>query len=410
MASKKLTSKQKRTIMKALSNHKVLWTLFIILMILVIAFCVFYFAFPTQFKNVWDKLFGKEQLPDISAPDGHLAVHFLDVGQGDCIIIELPDGKNMIIDAGGNGNNTYGKSPESLILDKIKALGITTFDYMILTHTDADHVDYMDSVIYATEVKNIYRPAFLSEKEAEENPNSKFITVDTKTYGNFVKAVDEEIKNSGAKEYFNIKGVEPIVGEGYRMDFYAVGEEYYRKDGPISSNEAYMKNFVSPMCLLRFGSEKERRVLFTGDAEGKGGNDAEQYFLDTLKEERLEIDIDVLKVGHHGSSSSASNDLLYALDPEYAVISVGTNKDHGHPTLECLDRLNNYSQKDNDGNADDITTLMTKDSGDIVMRVDPSGNMSVLPTSEEENKEDNKKVVNYNIFVCEYNYKESFAI
>jgi len=301
-----------------------------------------------------------------------LAVHFLDVGQGDCIIIQLPDGKNAIIDAGGDAKNTTNERCEDRIISNINELKIKTFDYMILTHTDADHVDYMDTVLEEYDVLNIYRPAFNSKSEKAVGVNPQYGTVQTVTYDNFVTAVKQEQQEIGAKVEFNI-GKKEIVGKGYRFDIYGVEEKWYLKDvvGDEEKIDAKEKNKVSPMVLLTYNAEKDvRKIMFTGDAEGKGGNNGESLFLENYNDN---IDIDLLKVGHHGSSSSASDEFLKRLDPEYAVISVGVENNHGHPNQNCLDRLANYA----DGRGQyGVQVYMTKVYGDIVVRVNKQGDMS----------------------------------
>ncbi|MDE6565837.1 MAG: hypothetical protein K2L47_02080, partial [Clostridia bacterium] len=248
----------------------------------------------------------------------------------------------------------------------------TTFDYMILTHTDADHVDYMDSVLDKCDVKNIYRPAFNSKDEKAAGVNPQYGTVPTVTYNDFVNAVKNEQEEIGAKVEFNI-GQKEIVGVGYRLDIYGVEEKWYLKDvvGDETQIDAKEKNKVSPMVLLSYNAEKDvRKIMFTGDAEGKGGNNGENLFLEKYNDN---IDIDLLKVGHHGSESSASNEFLNRLDPEYAVISVGVENNHKHPRQECLDRLASYT----DGKGQNgVKVYMTKDCGDIIFRVNQKGDMS----------------------------------
>ena len=164
-----------------------------------------------------------------------------------------------------------------------------------------------------------------------------------------------------------------IVGKGYRFDIYGVEEKWYLKDvvGDEEKIDAKEKNKVSPMVLLTYNAEKDvRKIMFTGDAEGKGGNNGESLFLENYNDN---IDIDLLKVGHHGSSSSASDEFLKRLDPEYAVISVGVENNHGHPNQNCLDRLANYA----DGRGQyGVQVYMTKVYGDIVVRVNKQGDMS----------------------------------
>lgn len=341
----------------------------VVVLVVVLAVLVFRFGFP----DYWNKFIALFNPPSVEGnPDGDLAVHFLDVGQGDCIIIELPDGKNAIIDAGGDAKNTTNEKCEDRIISNINELKIKTFDYMILTHTDADHVDYMDTVLEEYDVLNIYRPAFNSKSEKAVGVNPQYGTVQTVTYDNFVTAVKQEQEEIGAKVEFNI-GKKEIVGKGYRFDIYGVEDKWYLKDvvGDETQIDAKEKNKVSPMVLLTYNAEKDvRKIMFTGDAEGKGGNNGESLFLENYNDN---IDIDLLKVGHHGSSSSASDEFLKRLDPEYAVISVGVENNHGHPNQNCLDRLANYT----DGRGQyGVQVYMTKVYGDIIVRVNKQGDMS----------------------------------
>ena len=348
-------------------------TVFIAIAVFVLAVVLAVLVLRFVFPEYWKRFIAILYPPNTTEKaDGDLAVHFLDVGQGDCIIIQLPDGKNAIIDAGGDAKNTTNERCEDRIISNINELKIKTFDYMILTHTDADHVDYMDTVLEEYDVLNIYRPAFNSKSEKAVGVNPQYGTVQTVTYDNFVTAVKQEQQEIGAKVEFNI-GKKEIVGKGYRFDIYGVEEKWYLKDvvGDEDKIDAKEKNKVSPMVLLTYNAEKDvRKIMFTGDAEGKGGNNGESLFLENYNDN---IDIDLLKVGHHGSSSSASDEFLKRLDPEYAVISVGVENNHGHPNQNCLDRLANYA----DGRGQyGVQVYMTKVYGDIVVRVNKQGDMS----------------------------------
>ena len=348
-------------------SSKLFIAIAVVVLVVVTAVLIFRFGFPAQ----WNKFIAIFMPPSVDGnPEGDLAVHFLDVGQGDCIIIELPDGKKAIIDAGGDEANTTQTDCETKIVQSIDELKIKTFDYMILSHSDEDHVEFMVTVLEKYDVKQIYRPAFNSSIERDSNINPQYGTIETKIYNKFVIAVQEEQKQ-GASVEFNL-GKKQIDGVGYKFDIFGVSEEWYSKDKVGASvTDPKIKNKVSPMVLLSYNSEEDvRRIMFTGDAEGKGGNNGESLFLNGYKDN---IDIDLLKIGHHGSESSASTEFLQRLDPEYAVISVGTQGKHGHPRQECLDRLATY----NDGKGQlGIEVYMTKDYGDIIFRVNKQGKMS----------------------------------
>ncbi len=348
-------------------SSKLFIAIAVVVLVVVAAVLIFRFGFPAQ----WNKFIAIFMPPSVDGnPEGDLAVHFLDVGQGDCIIIELPDGKKAIIDAGGDEANTTQTDCETKIVQSIDELKIKTFDYMILSHSDEDHVEFMVTVLEKYDVKQIYRPAFNSSIERDSNINPQYGTIETKIYNKFVIAVQEEQKQ-GASVEFNL-GKKQIDGVGYKFDIFGVSEDWYLKDKVGASvTDPKIKNKVSPMVLLSYNSEEDvRRIMFTGDAEGKGGNNGESLFLNGYKDN---IDIDLLKIGHHGSESSASTEFLQRLDPEYAVISVGTQGKHGHPRKECLDRLATY----NDGKGQlGIEVYMTKDYGDIIFRVNKQGKMS----------------------------------
>lgn len=215
-----------------------------------------------------------------------MKVHFIDVGQGDSIFIELPNTKTMLIDA---AENEYADR----ITNYIYSCGYNTLDYVVATHPHSDHIGGMADVIGAFNVENvILSPA----------------THTTKSYTNMLKAIDD----SGAKVKIGVAGTE-IFSDG---DLSAV------VIAPVTEDYSDLNN-SSVMVMLTYGS---RKFLFTGDAENGEEN--------TIT---ADIDCDVLKVGHHGSSTSTSRAFLIAASPEYAVISCGMGNSYGHPHTETLD-------------------------------------------------------------------------
>ena len=125
-------------------SSKLFIAIAVVVLVVVAAVLIFRFGFPAQ----WNKFIAIFMPPSVDGnPEGDLAVHFLDVGQGDCIIIELPDGKKAIIDAGGDEANTTQTDCETKIVQSIDELKIKTFDYMILSHSDEDHVEFMVTVL-----------------------------------------------------------------------------------------------------------------------------------------------------------------------------------------------------------------------------------------------------------------------
>ena len=297
---------------------------------------------------------------DFVASDGNLQVRYLDIGQGDCILIQLPDGKNMLIDAGKNNSET-----ETKILDTLKELNIDTIDYGVLTHGDSDHSGGMDKVIASDAVtfKNVYMPlikskldndpvetlyaqaktTYLSEISKQEPAGFEIPQITTKVYADFMQAViDEE-----CEVFFSFEGLK-ITNDAneYVFDFYLPGYEQYAED----LNTAFEKNNVSPIMILKFNGKK---IMFTGDCD-----DAESFFLADVLQNNIDADVDVLKVAHHGGQDSTSADFLAVVKPEYSVISVGENT-YDHPRKAVIDRLN----------AVDSKIFTTQDKGDIILTI-----------------------------------------
>ena len=226
-------------------------------------------------------------------------VHFIDVGQGDCELVEC-GGKYMLIDAGENGHETE-------VLNYLHALGIKKLDYVVASHQHSDHIGGLSEVLEEFEAENIIMPRLT---KAQTPTNS--------TYREFLNAV----KNSGAKV------IEAKVGATYDL-----GGAKFEILGPVT-NDAEDINNMTAVIRLDYGKNS---FLFTGDAE---------------TEEELEIlnngadlDCDVLKVGHHGSGTSSSNKFLEAVTPEICVISCGEGNDYGHPHDNAVKRLKKQTDK-----------------------------------------------------------------
>ena len=275
-------------------------------------------------------------LPD--GGNGVLNIHFVDVGQGDCIIIEFPDGKTMIIDAG----NDYTKV-ETKIADFTEAIGVESFDYMLLTHADADHVGSMDYVFENYAVKHVFRPNVLSTHASAESLNDGINVGFTNSAGG---------KESSSKAYYNflfgLQNEQDCTDEVFDKDsdFYGTYvndtvELTYKFDflTPVLDGESAKyknANDYSPIALLTYNGTS---ILFTGDAEEEMEEEFVNYYRGNYP------DCDLIKIGHHGSESSSSLAFLNAVRPEYAVIQCGVNKTYKHPRQLILDRLNSLNVK-----------------------------------------------------------------
>ncbi|SMF88114.1 DNA internalization-related competence protein ComEC/Rec2 [Paenibacillus uliginis N3/975] len=221
---------------------------------------------------------------------GTLRVYYLDVGQGDSTLIQTPKGQHILIDGGDNH-----KGDE--VVDYLKQLGVKSLDAIIATHPDADHIGGLDTVIDAIPVKSVYAPR---------------VSHTTNTYKDFLLAV----KNSGLKIKTAKVGL-TLPLDGITAEFVAPVAEY-GKD----------LNAWSAVLRVQYGNTS---FLFTGDAEARSEKDM-------LKSPKL-LKVDVLKVGHHGSDTSTSQDFLNAVRPTYAVISAGKDNKYGHPKSAIINRL-----------------------------------------------------------------------
>lgn len=308
--------------------------------------------------------------------EGELKIHFIDVGQGDCIFIQFPDGKTMLID-GGENRNAVASGITSYLLE----LGEEkiTIDYLMLTHCDSDHCGSLDAVIAHAQIDviNVYQPRVYSKYENDplksyvaqngmdnaQGDWSNVPTISTGVYASFVEAVYLEMQELGdafGEIYYNFEGM-TIEGVGWSIYLYNPAEEMY---GSLSSAKA--KNNISPVMVLCYGGNK---ILLTGDADEK----AEQNFVANLT--ALDFndgfswdgDCDVLKVGHHGGAESTLPAFLQTVKPEYAVISAGENNKYGHPRQDTLDRLKQYGAQ---------KVFVTRDCGSIVLTVKSDGTFS----------------------------------
>lgn len=220
-----------------------------------------------------------------------LQVHFIDVGQGDSILIQV-NNKNLLIDSGPNKS-------EDKLKNYLKKLNISKFDYIIATHPHEDHIGNMSYIINNFDVLNFYAPKVENSTKAFETMVESLIRKDLK-----IKVLKA-----------NIKSID--LGKNIVVDVFS----------PLSNSYEDLNNY-SPIVKISYGNTS---FLFTGDAEELSENEVLNAGFD--------LKCDVLKIGHHGSSSSTSENFLKASNPSIAVISVGEDNTYGHPTDTVLSRL-----------------------------------------------------------------------
>lgn len=337
-----------------------------IVLVIAIATAVVYFAFPDTWDKIVSMIVKDNQHSGLARGDGELLVHMLDVGQGDCIYIQLPDGKDMVIDcANYNDDGEYEKKTFDY-LDKY--IEDDTVEYLMLTHCDSDHVYFMDELLERYQVEKLFMPNVLAapgttskDKKALQDQidaldTSRFTdkdTVGTITYAEFFIAALTEpdceiVLNVDPDANTNSIIIEETT---YRLVFYCPTQEYYDDYG---LNTAERKNAISPIGILEYNN---RKIMLTGDS-----NEINEPL---VMARTGKIDCDVLKVGHHGSETSTMGDFLDEYTFEYALISCKYNTSYYHPRQETLDRLKNRN----------IAVYRTDNNGNIVLTVDKNGNL-----------------------------------
>lgn len=217
-----------------------------------------------------------------------MQVHFLDVGQGLSILVQLGD--EVLVYDGGE------RDASSFVVAYLQELGITEIDYMISSHYDADHVSGLIGCLYAFDVKQVIGSNYKHE---------------SKLYTSFMNAVKEE---------------------GLQMQYPQVGTQYAFGDAVITilAPEAIGtdSNANSVVIKLSYG---ESDFIFTGDADY--GSERE------MAASGMDLDCEVLSLAHHGSSTGNSSLFLEKTTPEYAVISCAKNNGYGHPHVEVVELL-----------------------------------------------------------------------
>ncbi len=218
-----------------------------------------------------------------------LEVHYIDVGQGDSILIKKGQ-KAMLIDAGDNGYGT-------LVVNYLKNQGVKRLDYVIGTHPHSDHIGGLDDVINSFDIGKVIMPNVLHT---------------TKTFEDVLLA----IKNK------NLTITTPKVGDKYDL-----GGAQFTILGPNSLKYSNLNNYSVALRLVNGANS----FMFTGDAEALAENE--------IVASGLNLKSDLLKVGHHGSNTSTSDVFLNKVNPKFAVIPVGTGNRYDHPDRSVIDKL-----------------------------------------------------------------------
>ena len=288
------------------------------------------------------------------------SVHFIDVGEGDCIFIRLPDQKNVLIDCGSSNKQVFDE-----ISSFLHTYDVKTIEYLILTHPDGDHVGNAKAVLENFDVGLVYHPHIM-DKMLEYFPQYKnaFDVIEQKNISHTVSDCFKYIKGSNYQLVFLTPYPKSNINEGAYNDF----------NSALLPSETQINN-LSPIIYLEYAGV---RFLFTGDASTSQENLAllnvkDMLYNLQLNQNGLSVNlngIDFLKVSHHGSNDSTSAEFLEVLKPKNAVISVGGNNSYGHPSTQLLQRLL-------DANAN-YKLFRTDVHGTVSVGVSEHGNITIL--------------------------------
>lgn len=282
--------------------HRIHWSIMYFLILIVFSFTVGCNTLVTDNKK------------NIQPDPNKMIVHYIDVDQGDSILIQV-NNKNLLIDAGP-------KSDESKLFDYLSTLNLEKLDYVIATHPHEDHIGNMSNIIEDYNILAFYAPKVQST---------------TKTFEKMVKALkDKNLKINVIK-----KGTDSIdLGKDTKVTVFS----------PTADSYENLNNY-SPVMKIEY---KNTSFLFTGDAE----KDVEAEIIKNDED----ISSNVLKVGHHGSNTSTSKNFLDKVNPSIGIISVGEDNSYNHPNKETIKLLTEYK----------VATYRTDKDGTIVISSDGS--------------------------------------
>jgi len=281
----------------------------LILLLAGVAFAAWHFREPIGdfFSSLFEESDGA---PAIVAVDGEMVIHFIDVGQADATFI-ITDAGSMLIDAGSRRSGPR-------VVEYLQSLGITEITYVVATHPHEDHIGGMDLVLNGFSIGQVLLPA---------------VSHTTRTYERMIEAI----------EAHNIPTYAPAVGHEFEM-----GGAIFTVIHP-SSDDYRNLNDWSLSLRVAFGNVS---MVTTGDAEIP----AEREMI----ESGLYLGADILRLGHHGSRTSTSQEFLDAVNPSIAIIQVGADNRYGHPHQEVMDRLH----------AANLRIYRNDHHGDIILRTD----------------------------------------
>lgn len=292
--------------MNSLKKNKIPISIIYLSILLISIACLFLYSNLTNFNN--------------NTVNG-LVVHYIDVGQGDSILIQTKE-KNMLIDSGPNDSIRK-------LSSYLNSLHIKKLDYVIATHPHEDHIGNMDYIL-----KKYTVTTFMAPK----------VTTNSSYFNDMITELKHKNMNISTIRFGN-KNTNINLGDNIKVEVL----------GPVKDKYEKLNNYSAVIRI----SYNNTSFLFTGDCEKEEEND--------ILKNNTNIHSDVLKVGHHGSSTSTTKDFLDAVSPKIAVISVGKDNSYNHPSSSTLSTLKKYGctiyRTDKDGN------ITLKSDGENIRRI-----------------------------------------
>lgn len=264
--------------------------------------------------------------PEVMSEDALCRIYFLDVGQGDCTLIRTRGG-DILIDAGP-------ESAQDALCLRLKQLGVKEIALAVFTHPDEDHVGGADGILNQISVKEVWLPV-----REMDNPSAA--------------RMEQAIEDSGANRK-NVKAGEVLT----------VGDVVVATLAPLgdATNDPNDNSIVLRITCGEIG------MLFMGDASVK----VEKKLIETYA--KGHISAQLYKVGHHGSSTSNTEDFLDIVNPTYAVICSSIDNSYGHPHGVVVERLQNIG----------ATVLMTATDGEVVLECNKSAIWHINKKGEKQ--------------------------
>lgn len=280
----------------------------------------------------WDQLYAvfgvselQPQLPE-QAQNAATKIHFIDVGQGDAVLIEQ-DGCFALIDAGD-------RDAEDALVSYLQSVGVDKLTFLVMTHPHADHIGSMRAVVEAFSVDTIILPDFTKAPMP--------------TTATFTKLLEAVRKNG-------IKALTARVGDVFTL---GAGTLTVLGDGVYTDN-------MNNLSLVTMFEASGIRFFASGDGE----KEVERALLDS----GADVSASLYKAAHHGSSTSNTQELLEAVQPRVVVISCGKDNSYGHPHKEALEVYEAVKAK----------VFRTDECGTVIAYVDESGLLQIAVTNRE---------------------------